>query len=168
MASEKSELKWVTDRSLTCHLETNNKKVINKRIREWSHHFESGWHFVRILVKDHPNSKCCFYSLSTDTVRPAEIFQYFLLIFQIPVSAVFHFCDEMIWSDWNPHNRPAKQREWWQKEKKEKDDKVWVLILWAQVELTKWVNQFIKNRSYPSLIKSDQIKIIWGILGWWI
>jgi len=80
-------------------------------------------------MKGHPVSERWLYSLSTDAIRPAEIFQHFLFSFQIPASAVFYFYDKMIWSDWNPHKPPTKQREWWQREKKDEDDKVWVLIL---------------------------------------
>ena len=35
-------------------------------------------------------SKRWLYSLSTDAERPAEIFQHFLFLFQIPSSAVFY------------------------------------------------------------------------------
>jgi len=150
MASEKSELEWGRDRSLTCYLETKNKKLIDKIMREYSQRFESGRHFITALMKGHPYLKHWLYSVSTDAARPAELFQHFLL-FQIPAAAVFNFYDKMIRSDWKPHDLPAKQREWWQREKKDKDDKVWVLILRAHVESTKW--QFIKNRSYPSLKK---------------
>ena len=43
------------------------------------------------LTKGHPDSKCWLYSLSTVAVRPTEIFQHFLFLFQVPTSAVFCF-----------------------------------------------------------------------------
>jgi len=52
----------------------------------------------------------------------------------------------MMKAGWKPHDPLETQREWWAKEKRNKDDKAWILILKAHVTLAGRVHNYVQGK----------------------